>query len=131
MSSIAIKPSQTADEDDVDQNDSVCVSTPIRPSTSGQSPPNRPGSSTSNKTASNRPAKKRKASEFESLFMEQLEALNKDDKPIDECTRFGDEVAADINKITDPYKRAVAMRDIRNVLFGHLYPSPSPSYTML
>lgn len=55
------------------------------------------------------------------MFEEQLEALNKEEPTIDECGRFGDEIANDLRKFTDHFKCVLVMRAMRECIFYNLY----------
>lgn len=79
----------------------------------------------SEKTTKTKQGKKRKRDMTE-LFEEQLKALNNNDDD-DEFSRFGEEVAAELRKFTDPYKQAVTMRGIRDCIFFNLYNTQSQS----
>ena len=57
-------------------------------------------------------AKKRKR-DVAKIFEEQLKALN-EEKPADEWTLFGEEIAIEMRKFKDPYKQALTKRAMRD-----------------
>ena len=69
-------------------------------------------------------AKKRKR-DVAKIFEEQLKALN-EEKPADEWTLFGEEIAIEMRKFKDPYKQALTKRAIRDCIFFNLYPAATP-----
>lgn len=94
--------------------------------------------------SSTRPVKRKAATKsgFEDFFASQLAALNNAEaqlmsSPPDQCTRFGEEVADDIRSIVDPRQQALAMREVREVIFKHKFNTTTsadnnqPNYTQL
>lgn len=122
--------------EDVETSVEPSVASPDQDSQSTEStnaastPTSRSGTPTSNSSGSKR-KRYGKVTDFEHVFMEQMKDLKKMEEEEhrtanDSDRRFGEEVADSLSKIDSEYTKAVAMREIRDVIFKHRFPAPMP-----
>mgnify|MGYP001791847451 CR=1 FL=1 len=64
--------------------------------------------------------KKKKDQDFYDFFMKQIKSLDAADKS-NEFSRFSEEVADDIRRLSNSYSDTLAMRDIRDIVFKYCY----------
>ena len=101
------------------------AASPILPQEPEMVTPSRPVSAPTTKKRKVHPSPDQsQQSQLEELIKVQLKDLSHYQAKLgddDDCDRFGEEVASEVRKVADPYRQALCMREIREVLFKYRF----------